>query len=136
MFGKAAGGAGNPGEQVFHVQQSHIPKTKKDIQLKVGGMGVTLFEGPRMIKSYLYYDLKGWSVTLASIWPCAALAVKAAGCWLLALGCWLLPAGAGCLLLTAAGWLLVGSELVPDSRLSAGLFVGRTQRRKMCWCSK
>ena len=60
QFAQLSGGGLGGGEQVFKVRQSHISKASKNIQLKVGGMGVTLFDGPKMLKSYLYFDLKGW----------------------------------------------------------------------------
>ena len=39
-------------ERVFDVSQ-HQPK-KRDIQLKVGGMGLTLFQGPKPLESFIY----------------------------------------------------------------------------------
>jgi hypothetical protein len=54
-------GLTGPGEQVFSVTQKHIKRAKTDIHLKVGGMGVTLFDGPNMLESYLYFDIAGWT---------------------------------------------------------------------------
>ena len=49
-----------PSEQVFEVTQSHVKKLRTNMQLKVGGMGLNLFDGERVIQSWLYTDLVSW----------------------------------------------------------------------------
>ena len=50
-------------EKVFEVTQKHIKKAPARVQLKVGGMGVTLFNGPVHLESLLYARVKGWNAT-------------------------------------------------------------------------
>ena len=50
----------------FEVEQTHIKKlggkkVGKQVQLKVGGMGLMLFNGPDPLESYIYASLKNWS---------------------------------------------------------------------------
>ena len=45
---------GKLAEQVFEVTQSHLPKASERIQIKIGGMGVSLYDGPTPLASYIY----------------------------------------------------------------------------------
>eukprot|EP01052_Picozoa_sp_SAG31_P008354 SAG31_NODE_420_length_15868_cov_11.896823_8_plen_2386_part_00 len=47
-------------ERIFEVSQSHLKKIHTNVQLKVGGMGVHLFDGEKIIQSFLYTDLVSW----------------------------------------------------------------------------
>ena len=50
----------------FNVTQTHLKKTPQgkkcptEVQLKVGGMGLNVFDGPMMVESHLYFAMKGW----------------------------------------------------------------------------
>ena len=41
-------------EKKFEVKQEHLKKAPEQIQLKVGGMGVSLYDGPRVLATYMY----------------------------------------------------------------------------------
>ena len=57
---KAAQLHGLTGETVFDVRQSHLPKVNPQVQMKVGGMGVQLFDGPTFLESYNYVSISKW----------------------------------------------------------------------------
>jgi len=59
---------GKPGEQVFIVKQSHLPKAPNTIELKVGGMGVHLFDGPLPLGTFLYSELLTWRMEDGVLW--------------------------------------------------------------------
>ena len=54
---------GLAGDRSFEVTQSHIKKkgVPKVVQLKVGGMGLNLFNGDKVLESHLYFGMKGWN---------------------------------------------------------------------------
>jgi hypothetical protein len=48
-------------ERVFMVKQTHLSGAPEEVQLKVGSMGVTVFDGSTLLESYIYTKLKQWS---------------------------------------------------------------------------
>lgn len=52
-------------EEVFTVAQKHLKKAPTLIQLKVGGMGLTLFDGARLLESIHYSTIISWQLTAA-----------------------------------------------------------------------
>ena len=59
-------------DATFPVTQTHIKKTPQgkkcptDVQLKVGGMGLNVFDGPMMVESHLYFAMGGWTYSKQS----------------------------------------------------------------------
>jgi len=56
------------GEETFTVKQSHIKKNPvsgakvpKEVTLKVGGMGLNIFDGGIPVENHLYFALQGWT---------------------------------------------------------------------------
>ena len=43
-----------PGHTMFKVRQTHIRRAPKDVQLSVGSMGITLFNGQKPLDTYIY----------------------------------------------------------------------------------
>eukprot|EP01043_Picozoa_sp_COSAG02_P014110 COSAG02_NODE_576_length_20112_cov_13.577625_3_plen_2119_part_00 len=61
LAGQAAAELGDAGEKMFRVAfPSGGKKPERQCQLKVGQMGVQVFDGPKMLDSYLYNKLAGW----------------------------------------------------------------------------
>ena len=60
---QAANELGKVAEQVFEVTQTHLPKAAPNIQLKIGGMGVSLYDGPLPLASYIYQRLEKWTIS-------------------------------------------------------------------------
>jgi hypothetical protein len=57
---QAAEESGQAGEAVFDVTQEHIRKASKSVQLKIGQMGVHLFDGPVPLASWPYSKIELW----------------------------------------------------------------------------
>ena len=53
-------------ERVFSVAQAHLSKAPTLVQLKVGGMGLTLFDGPLLLESQAYATVQEWETDSAS----------------------------------------------------------------------
>ena len=62
LGGQAAKELGLVEERVFTVGQTHMSKAPNLVQLKVGGMGLTLFDGPNLLESHLYSVIESWEV--------------------------------------------------------------------------
>lgn len=61
LAGQAAAELGDVGEEMFNVTiPSGGKKPPRLCQLKVSQMGIQVFDGPKMINSYLYSKLAGW----------------------------------------------------------------------------
>jgi hypothetical protein len=64
-YAQAAGALGAVAEKTFDVEQVHIKdkKVKKRVQLKVGGQGIMLFDGPKFLGSNTYSRMaKSWNL--------------------------------------------------------------------------
>jgi hypothetical protein len=66
MAAKVAEAAGGIGEKVFDVTMRDNkkgdgkPKPAQKVQLKVGQMGIQLFDGPQLLDSWAYASLGAW----------------------------------------------------------------------------
>lgn len=61
MAASVAKEAGVAGEEIFSVTRVESKKgSNSSLQLKVGQMSVQLFDGPRMLESWIYASLGGW----------------------------------------------------------------------------
>ena len=51
------------GERSFEVTQSHLKKKKspKKLKLMVGGMGLNVFDGEKLVESHLYLNMRRWN---------------------------------------------------------------------------
>jgi hypothetical protein len=64
-YAQAAGALGAVAEKTFDVEQTHIKdkKVKKRVQLRVGGQGIMLFDGPKFLGSNTYSRMaKSWNL--------------------------------------------------------------------------
>ena len=66
-------------ERVFKVGQLHLSKAPHLVQLKVGGMGLTVFDGATLLESHLYSTIKSWEVANESKHLVLQLTGKAKG---------------------------------------------------------
>ena len=53
----AAAELGAVAEMTFDVEQTHLKRVSPRIQMKVGGMGVSLYDGPTPIETYMYQKI-------------------------------------------------------------------------------
>eukprot|EP01052_Picozoa_sp_SAG31_P030637 SAG31_NODE_3161_length_4607_cov_3.352484_1_plen_1082_part_10 len=60
LANQVAQNAGVAGEEIFDVTQHHMKDVPKNIKLKVGQMGVQLFDGPHPLESYTYSKISLW----------------------------------------------------------------------------
>ena len=51
---------GTVAEKVFMVNQEHVKKARPLCELKVGGMGLVLLDGPKVLETYRYQSFKSW----------------------------------------------------------------------------